>query len=331
VIGHQIAAPPGKMPIPNLTPTKPGLGQPTPTVTPVASPATPVQQKVQIVKSADGKIQVRGLLPGQQLVQMPDGRLQIFSNQQVPAGPHTVIQNTQPQMMMASSRAVTQPQVVKQNQVVQQQPLTFQQQLQLLANTNTIKRTPNLSHTPNFTPIQPKPQPQVTSSSVPQTPVKAAGTKHNVGGIQGLGNNSVSIKDNQLVIQDTNDAITKSKLCNGRMDADMMIEEATREEESIEHEDCEDPLNVSKDPEPEHTKRGSSADQPNQTADFTQNDQSGLVENPRKRRKSVLGSQSPRQLCSRSKRPYKISADAADITVVGEVKKKESWSISHYA
>ena len=37
------------------------------------------QQKVQIVRSADGKIQVRGLLPGQQLVQMPDGRLQIFS------------------------------------------------------------------------------------------------------------------------------------------------------------------------------------------------------------------------------------------------------------
>ena len=38
------------------------------------------QQKVQIVKSADGKLQVRGLLPGQQLVQMPDGRLQIFSS-----------------------------------------------------------------------------------------------------------------------------------------------------------------------------------------------------------------------------------------------------------
>eukprot|EP00094_Tigriopus_californicus_P011143 TCALIF_10753-PA protein Name:"Similar to E(bx) Nucleosome-remodeling factor subunit NURF301 (Drosophila melanogaster)" AED:0.03 eAED:0.03 QI:0/0.85/0.75/0.87/1/1/8/257/2554 len=40
----------------------------------------PAQQKVQIVRAGDGKIQVKGLLPGQQLVQMPDGKLQIFSN-----------------------------------------------------------------------------------------------------------------------------------------------------------------------------------------------------------------------------------------------------------
>ena len=48
------------------------------TINSIQSPSSP-QQKVQIVRSADGKIQVRGLLPGQQLVQMPDGRLQIFS------------------------------------------------------------------------------------------------------------------------------------------------------------------------------------------------------------------------------------------------------------
>ena len=65
VIGHQLA-PPGKVAIPP-TPASPGQ----------AGQAN--QQKVQIVKSADGKIQVRGLLPGQQLVQMPDGKLQIFS------------------------------------------------------------------------------------------------------------------------------------------------------------------------------------------------------------------------------------------------------------
>lgn len=49
----------------------------------VASPMSnmgPAQQKVQIVRAGDGKIQVKGLLPGQQLVQMPDGKLQIFSN-----------------------------------------------------------------------------------------------------------------------------------------------------------------------------------------------------------------------------------------------------------
>ena len=56
-----------QMPIPNLTPHRPGL--PTPSV--------PRNQKVQIVKSADGEIQVRGLLPGQQLIRMLDGSFHI--------------------------------------------------------------------------------------------------------------------------------------------------------------------------------------------------------------------------------------------------------------
>ena len=41
-----------------------------------------LQQKVQIVRSVDGKMQVRGLLPGQQLARMPDGKLIIFSKPQ---------------------------------------------------------------------------------------------------------------------------------------------------------------------------------------------------------------------------------------------------------
>ena len=40
-----------------------------------------IQQKVQILKIA-GKVQVRGILLGQQLVQLPDGKLQIFACQQ---------------------------------------------------------------------------------------------------------------------------------------------------------------------------------------------------------------------------------------------------------
>ena len=44
-------------------------------------PVQQQQQKVQIVRSNDGKIRARGLLPGQLLVQMPDGKLQIFSQQ----------------------------------------------------------------------------------------------------------------------------------------------------------------------------------------------------------------------------------------------------------
>ena len=75
------ATPPGKITIPTVG----GVQNPaaTPTIVqpqPQAQPVQPQpQQKVQIVRSSDGKIQVRGLLPGQQLVQMPDGKLQIFS------------------------------------------------------------------------------------------------------------------------------------------------------------------------------------------------------------------------------------------------------------
>ena len=91
VVGHKIATPPGKMPTKAGDAVSPGMGQAAPRVTPAdsapspASPATPVQQKVQVIKSADGKIQVRGLLPGQRLVQMPDGRLKVFSKQQTGA------------------------------------------------------------------------------------------------------------------------------------------------------------------------------------------------------------------------------------------------------
>lgn len=46
-----------------------------------AAPQT--QQRVQILKGPDGKIQVRGLLPGQQLVQMPDGKLHVLNTAQV--------------------------------------------------------------------------------------------------------------------------------------------------------------------------------------------------------------------------------------------------------
>jgi len=40
---------------------------------------SPVPQRVQILRGPDGKLQVRGLLPGQQLVQMPDGKLHVVN------------------------------------------------------------------------------------------------------------------------------------------------------------------------------------------------------------------------------------------------------------
>lgn len=41
-----------------------------------------MQQKVQILRGPDGKLQVRGLMPGQQLVQMPDGKLHVLNTAQ---------------------------------------------------------------------------------------------------------------------------------------------------------------------------------------------------------------------------------------------------------
>lgn len=47
------------------------------------SPATPGPQRVQISKGADGKLQVKGLLPGQQLVQLADGRLHVINSSNI--------------------------------------------------------------------------------------------------------------------------------------------------------------------------------------------------------------------------------------------------------
>lgn len=39
-------------------------------------------QKVQIIRGPDGKVSVRGLNPGQQLIQMPDGKLHVLTSSQ---------------------------------------------------------------------------------------------------------------------------------------------------------------------------------------------------------------------------------------------------------
>ena len=88
--------------------------QPKPVIAPMASTssaATQPQQKVQIVRSGDGKIQVRGLLPDQQLMQMPDGKIQILANPNAP--PKTYAQ------VVAQQLAPDAPQ--QQEQIVAQQ------------------------------------------------------------------------------------------------------------------------------------------------------------------------------------------------------------------
>lgn len=52
-----------------------------------APPARDGPQKVQIIRGPEGQLTVKGLLPGQQLVQMPDGRLHVvMAGQRAPCG-----------------------------------------------------------------------------------------------------------------------------------------------------------------------------------------------------------------------------------------------------
>lgn len=44
-------------------------------------PVKPADQKVQIMRTADGKLSVKGLVAGQQLIQMPDGKIHIVNTQ----------------------------------------------------------------------------------------------------------------------------------------------------------------------------------------------------------------------------------------------------------
>ena len=195
IIGHQVsnsaAAPPGKVAIPNL-----------------ASKVQPgTQQKVQIVKSADGKIQVRGLLPGQQLVQMPDGKLQIFSSQSSsPVKPvaGAKVLGGGPTSLPIPQQTVT---PVKPSPMVTQQPsLLPKPSLQTTpssSKTYCIQRNPNLQNSPTVTPIQPKPiapsplTPTPAPALTPATPTVAGtpGKQNTVVGIQSLGANTVTIKD----------------------------------------------------------------------------------------------------------------------------------------
>ncbi|XP_018403305.1 PREDICTED: nucleosome-remodeling factor subunit NURF301-like isoform X2 [Cyphomyrmex costatus] len=62
------------------TPSTPGVSQQSVIrMTSTSTNPLPVAQKVQILRGPDGKLQVRGLLPGQQLVQMPDGKLHVVN------------------------------------------------------------------------------------------------------------------------------------------------------------------------------------------------------------------------------------------------------------
>jgi len=211
IIGHQVAgggAPPGKVAIPSLANKAAG---------PALAAGGGSQQKVQIVKSADGKIQVRGLLPGQQLVQMPDGKLQIFSSQQNTSNTGSPVKPGQVQgakvlgesSVIQSPQPATPPVKLLPNQQPSLLPKPAPGMVTSPSKTYCIQRNPNVPSVPN-TPIQPKLQPIQPLPTTPQqtgqlAPSQAATPstpkQSKVVGIQSLGSNTVTIKDGQLIVQ----------------------------------------------------------------------------------------------------------------------------------
>ncbi|XP_067647631.1 nucleosome-remodeling factor subunit NURF301 isoform X2 [Eurosta solidaginis] len=84
--------------------------------TTTSNTATPTQQhKVQIIRGPDGKVSVRGLNPGQQLIQMPDGKLHVLTTtttQSAGSGTQTTVTKKLP--MKQVTPAASSPNVVKQ-------------------------------------------------------------------------------------------------------------------------------------------------------------------------------------------------------------------------
>lgn len=189
-----------------------------PAVTNASSP----QQKVQIVRSNDGKIQVRGLLPGQQLVQMPDGKLQIFSQ---PSSTTTTPNNTTTTVSQDSpGRIVVHPGGVQ--TTPQAAPTTPQGKGQIVATlltpgspippgtsvfmsggktycipkaTTTMANQQPTTPTPSL-PSTPVPQQQLTAAAASSSsPITPSGQKQMVE-VKSLGQNTVTFKGNQMIV-----------------------------------------------------------------------------------------------------------------------------------
>ena len=161
-----------KISIPNVAGVSNSVATPT-IVQPVQiqqqqqSPQT--QQKVQLVRSSDGKIQVRGLLPGQQLVHMPDGSLQISPEQ--PAVQATIPHQTQQQQQQQSPQTQQKVQLVRfSDGKIQVRGLLPGQQIGTNAEGSLQIFSPN---PPGQPAVQATiPQPTVQTPVQVQTPVK---------------------------------------------------------------------------------------------------------------------------------------------------------------
>ncbi|XP_072747484.1 LOW QUALITY PROTEIN: nucleosome-remodeling factor subunit NURF301 [Anoplolepis gracilipes] len=149
-----------------------------------------VQQKVQILRGPDGKLQVRGLLPGQQLIQMPDGKLHVLNINQTVGTPSSQSNSTTP-TSTPQTKTVTAVSPAK-------------------VETSTTKISPNTKVTANST-IQQSPQvvqaiQRVKSATLtPATSTKNAIVVANTGQTaQVISSGGQVISGNQIVVTNAN-------------------------------------------------------------------------------------------------------------------------------
>lgn len=140
--------------------------------------AKPSEQKVQIMRTADGKLSVKGLMPGQQLIQMPDGKIHIV-NAQNSAGGKTVV-----------ARTPGTPGQVQQQLIIRPSPATPGQSsiaagskalVQKIIAPNIIQKTAQgkviASKVGEGTPTTPAGQPRVVTTSLQQLLAQNPGQK----------------------------------------------------------------------------------------------------------------------------------------------------------
>ncbi|CAD7006089.1 nucleosome-remodeling factor subunit NURF301 [Ceratitis capitata] len=73
--------------------------------TQASTSTAPQQHKVQIIRGPDGKVSVRGLNPGQQLIQMPDGKLHVLTTTSAAGGAQGTITKKLPVKQVTASNS----------------------------------------------------------------------------------------------------------------------------------------------------------------------------------------------------------------------------------
>ncbi|XP_054008049.1 nucleosome-remodeling factor subunit NURF301 isoform X1 [Hylaeus anthracinus] len=169
-----------------------------------AAPVQQIQQKVQILRGPDGKLQVRGLMPGQQLVQMPDGKLHVLNTGQTittslaQTGTSSTTQ-VKTATTATTTKAVTTPNATP-NKTSSTKAATNATQVQTTqqaqAQSQTVQ-TPQRSVTATVT-IAPTPAQSTKSALV------VANTGQIVQGAQVLSSGGQAISGNQIVVTNAN-------------------------------------------------------------------------------------------------------------------------------